>query len=210
MSSKAPMVAGDAAVNVLLVDLRELIRQSRQHALRAADTVQVQTCWQVGRHIVEFEQGGSERAAYGARLLARLAESLTAECGKGFDASNLRYMRLFYQAFPNRDALRHELSWTHYRAPTRIESEKARHWYMNEAAQQNWSSRALDRQISTLYYDRLLLSRDKHAVEQEAAKLIAPLQATPRRASSRATRCCWSSWDCRTPAGCWSPALSRR
>ncbi len=99
----------------LLEALRILIQQGRQQALRAVDMVQVQTCWEVGRHIVEFEQGGEVRAAYGKRLLSRLAEALTGEFGKGFDASNLRYMRLFFQAFPIRDALRHELSWTHYR-----------------------------------------------------------------------------------------------
>jgi len=93
----------------LLDQLRNLIVQARQQALRAVDVVQVRTCWEMGRHIVEFEQGGALRAEYGAKLLPRLAERLTAEFGKGFDASNLRYMRLFYQAFPNCDALRHEL-----------------------------------------------------------------------------------------------------
>ena len=88
------------AFDGLLGRLRALIQQARQHALRAVDTVQVRTCWEVGRHIVEFEQGGAERATYGAKLLTRLAERLTAEFGPGFDASNLRYMRLFYSAFP--------------------------------------------------------------------------------------------------------------
>lgn len=87
------------------------------------------------------------RAQYGKRLLPDLAKSLSAEFGKGFDASNLRYMRLFYQAFPKCDALRHELSWTHYRTLLRVEGDTARQWYMNEAAAQNWSSRALERQI---------------------------------------------------------------
>jgi DUF1016 N-terminal domain len=114
----------------LLGELRTLITQARQSALRAVDVVQVRACWEVGRHIVEFEQGGAARATYGTRLLPLLAESLTAEFGSGFDASNLRYMRLFYQAFPIRDALRHELSWTHYRSLTRVENERARLWYM--------------------------------------------------------------------------------
>ncbi len=85
--------------------------------------VQVKTCWEIGRHIVEFEQGGAARAAYGQKLLSQLAEVLTREFGKGFDASNLRYMRLFFQAFPKCDALRHELSWTHYRMLLRVESD---------------------------------------------------------------------------------------
>lgn len=159
--------------------LGELIRQARERALRAVDTIQVQTCWELGRHIVEFEQGGAARAAYGKRLLSELAKALTAEFGKGFDASNLRYMRLFYQAFPKCDALRHELSWTHYRTLLRVDSETARTWYMNEAATQNWSSRALERQIGTLYYERLLASQDRAAVEKEAQQMTAP-SAGPR------------------------------
>ena len=139
----------------LLDALRLLIQQGRQQALRAVDMVQVQTCWEVGRHILEFEQKGQARAAYGKKLLPRLAEVLTRDFGKGFDASNLRYMRLFYQAFPICDALRHELSWTHYRLLLRVADSKARQWYMTEAATQNWSSRALERQIGTLYFERL-------------------------------------------------------
>lgn len=165
---------------LLLQQLRELIAAARRQALRAVDAIQVRTCWEIGRHIVEFEQKGSDRAAYGTRLIPKLAETLTAEFGRGFDASNLRYMRLFYQAFPNCDALRHELSWTHYRSLLRVESEAARIWYMNEAAEQNWSTRALDRQIGTLYYERLLASKDRQAVQEEAATHIAPLQRTPR------------------------------
>lgn len=168
------------SLNDLVGQLRHLIAEARSRALRAVDVIQVQTCWQVGRHIVEFEQGGEARAAYGKRLLPLLAEQLTTEFGKGFDASNLRYMRLFYQAFPKCDALRHELSWTHYRLLTRVDKADARQWYMNEAAEQNWSSRALERQMGTLYYERLLLSQDKAAVADEAHQNLAALHSSPR------------------------------
>ena len=164
----------------LLASLREIIQTARQQALRAVDVVQVRTCWSVGRHIVEFEQGGASRAAYGKRLLADLAESLADEFGRGFDISNLRNMRLFYQAFPIRDSLRHELSWTHYRHLLRVEAPAARLWYMDEAADQNWSTRALDRQIGTLYYERLLASQDRQPVRDEAAAQISTLTLTPR------------------------------
>ena len=80
----------------LIAALRELITQARQQVSRSVNTLQVQTYWQIGRHIVEFEQDDEARAAYGKRLLAKLAEVLTAEFGKGFEASNLRYVRLFY------------------------------------------------------------------------------------------------------------------
>ncbi|MGB7413916.1 MAG: PDDEXK nuclease domain-containing protein [Thermosynechococcaceae cyanobacterium] len=148
----------------LLDALRELILQARQQASRSVNTIQVQTYWQIGRHIIEFEQGGEARAAYGKRLLAKLAKALTEEFGKGFDASNLRYMRLFYQAFPNCDALRHELSWTHYRLLLRVNTSEVRLWYMQEATVQNWSTRVLERQISSLYYERLLSSPDKESL----------------------------------------------
>ncbi|WP_408980972.1 YhcG family protein [Pseudomonas sp. B21-040] len=170
----------DPQLASLVGNLGELIRQARQKVLRAVDTAQVQTCWQIGRHIVEFEQEGARRAGYGKQLLSTLAKVLTAEFGKGFDASNLRYMRLFYQAFPMCDALRHELSWTHYRRLLRVDNDHARHWYMNESAIQNWSSRALERQINTLYYERLLASRDRDAVKDEADTNIQKMRASPR------------------------------
>ena len=164
----------------LLNALRDLIQQGRQRALRAVDMVQVQTCWEIGRHIVEFEQGGENRAAYGKKLLPSLAQVLAQEFGKGFDATNLRHMRGFYLAFPIRDAVRRELSWTHYRTLLRVESEAARQWYMNEAAAQNWSSRALERQIGTLYYERLTLSQDKQAVAAEADANLQIIKQMPR------------------------------
>ena len=164
----------------LLSELREFITESRRQIVRAVDVMQVRTCWGVGRHIVEFEQQGAARAEYGAKLLPRLADALTAEFGKGFDASNLRYMRLFYLAFPNCDALRHELSWTHYRTLTRVEDPLAREWYVNEVIAQNWSSRALERQIGRLYYERLLASQDRAAVRDEAEQKIAELPPSPR------------------------------
>ena len=160
--------------------LGELIRGARLRALRAVDVIQVQTCWELGRHIVEFEQAGASRAPYGKGLLSDLAKALTAEFGIGFDASNLRYMRLFFHAFPKCDALRHELSWTHYRSLLRVENETARHWYMHEAATQQWSSRALDRQIGTLYYERLLATQDRAAVKSEAVAQLRALGPNPR------------------------------
>lgn len=92
------------ATSPLIEALSTLIQAARHRALRAVDAVQVQTCWEIGRHIVEFEQVGASRAEYGSRLLQTLVTALAAEFGRGLDASNLRYMRLFYQVFPMRDA----------------------------------------------------------------------------------------------------------
>lgn len=172
-------ISADTALQPLLGSLAELIRQARQQAVRAVDVIQVKTCWEIGRHIVEFEQGGEARAAYGKKLLPTLAERLRAEFGKGFDERNLRHMRAFYQAFPIWNALRTELSWTHYRTLLKVDSDSARQWYMNEAVTQNWSTRALERQIGTLYYERLLASQDRAAVEQEAASNLQALGKSP-------------------------------
>ena len=128
MSSKhsaPPLPANQASLPTLVNQLRGLIESARKQALRAVDSIQVRTCWEIGQHIVVFEQQGQDRATYGAGLIPKLAKSLTAEFGRGFDASNLRYMRLFYLAFPIRDALRHELSWTHYRTLLRVDAEQA-------------------------------------------------------------------------------------
>lgn len=133
----------------LINQLRGLIESARQQALRAVDTIQVRTCWEIGRHIVEFEQQGAERASYGTRLIPNLAATLTIEFGRGFDERNLRHMRAFFQSFPIWNAVRTELSWIHYRTLPRVENEQARHWHMEDSASQNWSSRALE--IKGLY-----------------------------------------------------------
>ncbi|GGB41981.1 hypothetical protein GCM10011502_14130 [Oceanisphaera marina] len=135
----------------------------------------VQSYWQIGRLIVEEEQQGENRAAYGKQQLQQLSKQLTERLGKGFDVGNLRNMRQFYITFPIHDAVRSELSWTHYRALMRIDNPAARDWYLQEAISQSWSARALERQISTLYYERLLASQEKAAVEHEAQANTQPL-----------------------------------
>lgn len=99
----------------LYTRIRAILLEGRRQAVYAVNVALVETYWNIGRMIVEEEQGGKARADYGQQLLAFLSARLTGEFGEGFDASNLRYMRLFYTAFPIRDALRHELTWTHYR-----------------------------------------------------------------------------------------------
>ena len=159
--------------------IRQVLETARQNAYKAVNFAMVQAYWNIGRLIVEDEQKGEVRAEYGKKVLAELADRLTSEFGKGFDASNLRYMRLFYQAFPKCDALRHELSWTHYRLLLRVENQDARNWYMNEAVAENWSSRQLERQISVLYYDRMLLSADKQSTKTDAEKNLALAKLEP-------------------------------
>ncbi|GIU43749.1 hypothetical protein TUM4438_13370 [Shewanella sairae] len=164
----------------LLVAVRELLSQSRQQLQYAVNSTMVLTYWQVGCLIVEDEQQGEARAEYGKQVLQLLSTELTAEFGKGFDVRNLRNMRMFYQTFPIRDALRTELSWTHYRALLRVEQPTARQWYLEEAINQGWSARALDRQIGALYYERLLSSKDRAPVELEAQQKTSALSVTAK------------------------------
>jgi hypothetical protein len=161
----------------------------------------VQAYWQVGRLIVEHEQGGRKRAAYGEAVLDVLSQRLMAEFGRGFDVTNLRKMRQFYRMFEIRDAVRlesgrtkrdaprlvsavgtirhtacDELSWSHYRLLMQVEDQAALEWYMREAADQHWSTRQLERQISVLYYERLMASRKKAPVRKEARDKIAVVE----------------------------------
>ena len=126
----------------------------------------VEAYWQIGRSIIE-EQGGEERAEYGTGLLKELSQQMTKDFGKGFTVANLKNMRQFYLTFPNSYALRSELSWTHYRQLMRVENEKARQFYLDEAIQSQWSTRQLERQINTFFYERLLSSKDKESVSKE-------------------------------------------
>ena len=142
-------------VENLYVGIRNILANARQRAYSAVNFAMVESYWLIGQQIVEHEQHGEARADYGKGLLKELAAKLSVEFGKGFDESNLRYMRLFYRCFPIRDTLRHELTWSHYRRLISVENEQARIWYMNEAADSVWSTRQMDRQISTLYYERL-------------------------------------------------------
>jgi len=183
------------ASETLYRDIRAVLESARSSAYRAVNTAMVQAYWNVGRLIVEHEQGGAKRAAYGEAVLEDLSRRLTAEFGRGFTATNLRYMRQFYLAFPNHHALRDEsestgklnaqrlpatlrpeLSWTHYRLLLGVEDSQAREWYMREAADQHWSTRQLERQILVLYYERLLASRKKAPVRKEAVTKLATVE----------------------------------
>ena len=164
-----------SASSHLFAEIREVLVTARRTAYKAVNFAMVTAYWNVGRLIVEDEQQGNTRAEYGKAILADLSKRLTDEFGKGFDERELRRIRQFYLVFPKWDALRPELTWTHYRLLIRVQNEQARLWYMNEAAEQTWSSRQLDRQISVLYYERLLNSTDTLSVREEAENNLAQL-----------------------------------
>lgn len=168
--------------NNLYKEIRSILQEARQSAYRAVNFTMVIAYWEIGKRIVEHEQGGKAKAGYGEGVLKELSQKLTADFGKGFTVTNLKYFRQFYIAFsvPEKGhALRHELSWTHYRLLLKVENEKARNYYMNEAIAQNWSSRALERQINSFYYERILSSKKDKAVIEEAQKATEALAASP-------------------------------
>lgn len=151
-------------------EIKSILESARNQVYSAANSAMVQAYWSIGKSIAE-QQGKSERAEYGKQLLQELAKQLTRDFGKGFTASNLRNMRQFYLTFPNRYALRSNLSWTHYRMLMRVENEQARNFYLEECEKSNWSTRQLERQINSFFYERLLSSRNKEAVSSEILAL---------------------------------------
>ena len=173
-------------------DVKLILENARATAIRAVNFSMVIAYWKVGERIIEEEQNGKKRAQYGEKLIQELSEKLTKDFGRGFTTSNIRYMRLFYLSFPIHHALRDELrkrainqkdnttmpanlrielSWTHYRLLLAVENSDARNYYMNEAADNNWSTRVLERQINSFYFERLLSSKNKKAVIDNANKI---------------------------------------
>lgn len=153
-------------------DIKTILVDARNKVYQTANFAMVEAYWNIGKSIIE-EQGGSEKAEYGAGLLKELSRQMTQDFGKGFTVTNLKYMRQFYLAFPNGHTLRDELSWSHYRLLVRVENEKARSFYMEEAVKSQWSTRQLERQINSFFYERLLSSNNKQAVSEEI-KMLEP------------------------------------
>lgn len=138
----------------LFESIRSIIEHARTHIYSVANVVLLESYWQIGRLIVEDEQAGEQRAAYGKGTLKNLSVQLTLVYGKGYDESNLRNMRTFYLSFPNRDALRHNLSWTHYRILSRLSDPSKKAYYLDQCIESSWDSRTLQRNISSLYFER--------------------------------------------------------
>lgn len=190
-------------INSVYARIKSIIEQARSDVVRTVNSQMVQAYWLIGRELVEVRQHGKKRAPYGEELIETIAEKLQAEFGKGFTPTNLKYMRLFYLAYPHlladekrhaasdqskalqpsskiRHAVRDELitvgvldpnlSWTHYRLLTKVESDQARSFYEIETIKNRWSSRELERQINSLLFERLAKSRDKRGVLALARK----------------------------------------
>ncbi|MBI3948993.1 MAG: DUF1016 domain-containing protein [Acidobacteria bacterium] len=161
---KASQPIQAAEVANLYEKVRAILEEARARVVRTVNTEMVCAYWLIGQAIVEQEQKGKGRADYGERLIELLSERLTKEFGKGFTTTNLKYMRQFYQTFPIGHALRDQLTWTHYRLLLRVEKPEARAFYETEAAEGNWSTRQLERQINSHFYERAALSKHKRAM----------------------------------------------
>lgn len=120
-------------------EIKNILNIARNKVYKTANFVMVEAYWNIGKSIIE-EQGGNEKAEYGAGLIKELSKQMTQDFGKGFTVTNLKYMRQFYLMFPNSHALRDELSWTHYRLLIKVENDNAREFYMQEAAKSQWST----------------------------------------------------------------------
>ncbi|AMA49410.1 MULTISPECIES: PDDEXK nuclease domain-containing protein [Flavobacterium] len=149
-------------------EIKQILSQARQKTYQAINTAMVEAYWNIGRKIVEEEQNGKERAQYGKEIIKTISIELTREFGKGFSERNIRKYRQFYQTFPEIEiwpTLSAKLNWSHFELIMRVQDEKARMYYLKEASENTWSVRTLDRNISTLYYYRLLSSNDKETIK---------------------------------------------
>ena len=166
--------------NNYISEIKKILKNARQKAYTAVNSAMVEAYWEIGRRIVEEEQRGKERAEYGKEIVKNLSKELTEEFGKGFSRRTLWEMRKLYVYFSDYEKVRTlfaQLTWSHFQKVLRVSNEKARIFYLTEAAENMWSVRTLDRNISTLYYNRLVASIDKKIVENEMKEKTKKLQA---------------------------------
>ena len=164
-----------------IIEIKAILTEARLQAYKAINTAMVEAYWKIGQRIVEEEQRGKERAEYGKEIVKNLSKELTEEFGKGFSRRTLWEMRKLYVYFSDYEKVRTlfaQLSWSHFQRVMKVQDEKARTYYLTEAAQNMWSVRTLDRNISTLYYNRLIASQKKELVVQEMKEKTANLQIT--------------------------------
>ncbi|MCA0364320.1 MAG: PDDEXK nuclease domain-containing protein [Bacteroidetes bacterium] len=148
----------------LVSEIKSIIDNARERAVRSVDYERVLMYWEIGRVIFEEEQKGLDRAKYGEFLIKSLSEELTPLFGSGFSIRQLELFRQFYRIFPITNALRSQFSWTHYRTFIRIENKEKRAFYLAEAEKNLWTARQLERQVNSQLFERLLISNDVESV----------------------------------------------
>ena len=150
--------------NLLVNNISVLWNNAKEKAITAVNTELLEANWRTGQYIVEFEQGGKARAEYGKQLLVKLSKDLTRLNGKGFNRSNLTYMRKLYLAFPKCGTLSHKLTWSHYYEILKCEDTLEMQFYMKQCINEGWNVRELKRQMKSCLFQRLALSTDKEGV----------------------------------------------
>lgn len=152
----------------LLKDIGHTIERARQEVVIMVNHQLVSANWSIGRHIIQYEQGGHERAEYGSELLVQLSRDLRRAHGKGFSRRNLLDMRRFYLAFPEWRTVSAKLSWSHYISLVSLSSDRARNFYFEQCVSKNWSVRELEREINASLFERIELSRNKRMLPKPA------------------------------------------
>ncbi len=172
-----PVIQVDAELNSLADNITELVSTAKSGLAKTIDQTIVTTYWNIGKHIVEFEQQGHAKAKYGTALLSSLAKILTLKLGKGYSRPNLNNMRKFYLRYPICQTVSDKLSWSHICELITIDDEMERSFYEKECVAENWNVRSLRRQMDSALYLRLAASRDKEGVIELAQKGIVIQQA---------------------------------
>lgn len=157
--NKLQEIEQDPDIDSLYENIKDIIDRARENVYKTVNSETLKGYWEIGRYIVEDEQHGKKRATKGHAVIKKLSEKLSLEYGSGFTTTNLKYMRQFYIMFPKSHALSANLSWTHYRIILKVDSEKARDFYINESIKGSWGTRTLERAISTKLYERTLLAQ---------------------------------------------------
>ena len=156
--------ADDNSYGQLIRNIGSLLETGKKQAVSAVNQAMVRTYWEIGKHIVEYEQAGDEKAEYGSETLKRLSRDLTERYGNGFGMSNINKMRKFYSLYPILQTVSAKLSWSHYVELLKIEDYMERSFYLKECEQENWGVRELRRQMKSMLFQRLVLSKEKTEV----------------------------------------------
>ena len=156
-------------IDSIFCNIKELVNNSRDRIYTTVNTEMLNLYWDIGKAIMEIQKG-DERASYGETVLEKLSQKLTSEFGKGFSKRNLERMRKFYICFPIATTVSSQISWSHYLELIKIDEDPKRNFYIKETINSRWSVRELQRQIGSLLYERLALSKDKEKILELSIK----------------------------------------
>ena len=164
MEYNSHLMPADQEYSQLLKNIGAALNKGKRDVYTQVNQIVVVTYWNVGKYIVEYEQAGHEKAEYGSETLKMLAKDLTNQYGAGFSRSNISRMRQLYLVYPKCATLSHKLSWSHYVELLKIDDPQERAFYLRECEEENWGVRELKRQMKSMLFQRLVLSKNKDEV----------------------------------------------